>query len=824
MRIEDIGSRITTKDLETLAARWIDRPTALAAKLRRVEHLEGAELVGEKRGRDCAGLVIPYFDAAGEQMRAYRIRRDNPEQEPTSKGGWKPKAKYLGPPEQRNMLYLAPGFAQWMQDTDTPIIITEGEFKTLALARLAWFESPRVPRFVPGGLGGVWNWRGTTGKTNDKDGNRTAVKEPIPDLDLFAWKGRRVAIAFDAPDVRSNELVKAARNQLTRELQRRQALVGWLEWDERICEGAKGIDDFLAAAGPQITLRHYSAVTYRAKQITDRTNPFRVDEHQVLYVDPDSDKSPVRICGRLEVLAKSRDLDSEAWGRLLEWNDDDQVTHRWLCPAELLAGDGSEIRSRLAAGGLHLSPGPRSKALLMSYLVNAQTDARITCTPQIGWHEDTFVLPRVAIGPRAQQVMLQSLNSEAHIRTAGTFEQWQSKVAKLAEGNSRVMLAICAALAGPTLFLAQAESGGLHLCGITSKGKTTALAAGGSVLGGGGKNGFLHSWHNTMNGLEAVAEAHNDLTLFLDELGQVDPKDAQETAYLLGNGAGKGRMQKTLAAKRKLTWNLLYVSAGETTLADHMATVGKTAKGGAEIRLLNIPADAGKGMGLFEDIHGMGDPAQFSRALRENATRYYGTALQPWLEYLTLHMDPAAKRLKAARQAAAKTMQVPTNAGGELYRAADRLALIGMAGELAIEAKVLPWKPGGAMAAAQQCYAAWRTQRGSVAATEEQNGLRRLRLFLEREGAARFQTHANERITNRAGFRKEGVFLILNETWRTEICNGNIEPDNLAKLCKEADLLLKHDADRYTSSERIPALNGEKARVYVISDKILSME
>src|ERR1019366_3480339 len=119
------------------------------------------------------------------------------------------------------------------------------------------------------------------------------------------------------------------------------------------------------------------------------------------------------------------------------------------------------------------------------------------------------------------------------------------------------------------------ESGGVHFVGATSTGKSTALMVGGSVLGGGGRNGFVQSWRATANGLEAVAELHNDLTLFLDELSQIDPHVAAETAYLLGNGSGKIRMSRSIGARKKLSWTLLFVSAGEITLADHAQSVGK---------------------------------------------------------------------------------------------------------------------------------------------------------------------------------------------------------------------------------------------------------
>ena len=73
-------------------------------------------------------------------------------------------------------------------------------------------------------------------------------------------------------------------------------------------------------------------------------------------------------------------------------------------------------------------------------------------------------------------------------------------------------------------------------------GKSTALIVGGSVCGGGGQNGFVQSWRATINGFEAIAELHNDGTLFLDELAQVDPHEPRlKPPTYLGNGQGKSR-------------------------------------------------------------------------------------------------------------------------------------------------------------------------------------------------------------------------------------------------------------------------------------------
>jgi hypothetical protein len=87
-------------------------------------------------------------------------------------------------------------------------VVTEGEFKTLAHRCLANHGSPTQPRFLPLGVTGVCNWRGTIGKTFGPDGSRLDVKGTIPDLDWLVWHGRKVVIAYDA-DVVTKDLVRS---------------------------------------------------------------------------------------------------------------------------------------------------------------------------------------------------------------------------------------------------------------------------------------------------------------------------------------------------------------------------------------------------------------------------------------------------------------------------------------------------------------------------------------------------------------------------------------------------------------------------------------
>ncbi len=208
-----VGSDLTSQDFADLEARWIERGMALRAALRRVDSLTGGEIVGRKGGNH-AGIVIPYFHLGSDQVREYRLRRDHAELEYDSAGNLRPRQRYLSPPGRSNMLYVVPGIdAVLLRNVSVPVVVTEGEFKTLALWRLANHRSPAKPRFLPLGLSGVYNWRGTVGKTVGPDGSRLDVKGVIPDLDWIEWQGRKVVIAYDA-DAVTKELVRIGPNSL----------------------------------------------------------------------------------------------------------------------------------------------------------------------------------------------------------------------------------------------------------------------------------------------------------------------------------------------------------------------------------------------------------------------------------------------------------------------------------------------------------------------------------------------------------------------------------------------------------------------------------
>lgn len=242
---------LTDLDVEMLERCYISPQLAIDADLFRVDSLQGAQLVGRNGQKDYAGLVFPYYWPGEQSPREYRLRRDNPDLEQQSDGSIKEKAKYLSPPGRGNFLYFVRGtLAHLLTDTSLPIILTEGEKKTIALHRLAQYKSSRA-RFLPIGLPGVWNWRGKVGKTIDAKGLHRDVKGPIPDLGRVTWASRTVYIAFDS-NVSGNESVEYARIGLAKELRGRGAEVRLINLPSD--DGVNGIDDLLASRGPDFVL------------------------------------------------------------------------------------------------------------------------------------------------------------------------------------------------------------------------------------------------------------------------------------------------------------------------------------------------------------------------------------------------------------------------------------------------------------------------------------------------------------------------------------------------------------------------------------------
>ena len=452
---------------------------------------------------------------------------------------------------------------------------------------------------------------------------------------------------------------------------------------------------------------------------------FRVQEDGVYHKKD-------RITSRVDVLGMSRDGEGKGWGRYVAVHDPDGGVHRFVMPSAFTLGDGSECIKILVDHGMAPPIGRAARDLVVQYLCEWPTSARVRSVSQIGWHGAAFVLPDRTFGARTETVVLQT-GRPVKFKIAGTLDWWRRDVAALAVGNSRIAFAMATSFAGPLLHLIGAEFGGFHFRGPSSIGKTSVLHAARSVWGC-----VLGSWRTTDNASEAAAAGACDTLMLLDEVSQAKPSSVDAMAYMLANGAGKARADRTGAARDIASWRILLLSTGETGLADKIAEDGRQARAGQSVRVVDIPADAGQGLGVFENLHGFADGALLSAHLRLSSEAHAGHAGRAFVEWVA---QERAEVIEFTRGWTAKWLaaHVQADADGQVKRVADRFALVAAAGELATAKGILPWSTGEATRASVRCFVDWLAARGGSGAEEIIEGIRQVRRFLEAHGASRFE-------------------------------------------------------------------------------------
>ncbi len=824
---------LTDFDYQNLERSFIRAEIAEQAGLFRVDSTEGAERIGRKAaaGNDYSGVIFPYFLPEDRNPREYRLRRDKPDLEEKN-GVVKEKAKYLSPPGRQNMIYFPPNCRkEWLEDISIPIVLTEGEKKTLALHRAAWHnlsDSAERPLFVALGLSGVWNFRGTVGKTN-YGGERRDIKGIISDFQFVEWRNRRVTILFDA-NASANKSVRAARSSLARELKNFGAKVFVAELPK--IEECNGIDDVLgkiereesAAAACKFLFDLIEKATGNNSASKAQSAKFDLRADGVYYADNDED---FRVCSSLKIVAETQTENGGNYGRLLEWRDSQNRLHRWAMPIEFVHSEGAELVKYLASNGLEIMPTRKHREKLAFYIATSKPEKTIISTDKIGWHNECFVLPNETFGSSDNEIVYQSEYDGNHnFKVSGTLDDWQSKISKYCSKNSRLLFAVSAALSAPLLPVVQMQGGGFHFRGSTSTGKTTASLVGGSVWGGDGAHGFVQTWKATANGLEIIAAQHNHALLCLDEIGECDNREIGNVAYMLANGRGKLRMAKTLQARNSLTWNLLFISTGEQSLADKISESGGTVKGGQEIRFCDIEADTGR-FGLFENLHDFSDGQSFSDHLRSASCVSFGAAIRKFLSWLTSVdvLEIRAKWHDFQNTFVNTVLPDRENAPSEVLRVAARFALVALGGELATDAGITKWQPDEAYNAAKTIFLQWMNGREGKGQTDAENAVRQVRVFLEKNGASLFQNvkYPEEKVINRAGYfrRSEATgeieYFILPETFRKDICRG-FDYRFVAKVLTERGYMETGGG----SLSKVVRLSPEigTVRVYCISDML----
>jgi uncharacterized protein (DUF927 family) len=538
----------------------------------------------------------------------------------------------------------------------------------------------------------------------------------------------------------------------------------------------------------------------------------------------------VVISAAFEVLGRRRDPRGKEWGKQLRFRDADNRVH--LCHASdaALQGDPGVLCASLAGEGLFIDRAMQNA--LAEYLGGVDVTARVTIVDRTGWHEvegrHVFALPSETIGAGDCGRVVIDAAALGPYAARGSLDDWKQGVGSLTFGHALPVFMVSAALAGPLVHLVGAEGGGVHVFGNTSIGKSAMLQAAASVWGRGDTGGYVRSWRATANGLEGAAASATDTCLILDELGLAEPRDVAASVYSLANGQGKARAARDGSLRDPKSWRVSVLSSGELPLETKLGEDrGRKARAGQLLRVLDIPADRGLGVGAFDHAGGFGDAGKLADAIKSAAVTAYGTAGPEFIRRIV------AKGVEGKRLAGAKKFMtdfvdsvVELGASEQISRAAKKFALIALAGELATKLGVTPWTEGEAHQAATLAFNSWVEKRGGAGSHEERQAVEQVRLIIEQHGESRFELVADYgfaeegKVRDRLGWRKgddaNREWFVPPEIWKSEVCAG-LDHTYVARTLEKHGMLRRQDAKNLTC---VVKLGGQSTRAYVLTAAI----
>ena len=463
------------------------------------------------------------------------------------------------------------------------------------------------------------------------------------------------------------------------------------------------------------TAKQESTKDYNLENIEPfRPHPrFEIDNRGVWWINVRTDKDgdiieaePLLLSDPIDIIGTGQDNDG-AYYRIIKFKDKITRQQKTAALPQAEIADG-KCWGRLGFYGLSIESNPTKRRKLADYLQKEGSQTAFTITDRAGWHEDSYIMPSgetITATDKGPAIIYNGDTSQAKAyQPNGELTDWQQNIARYAAGNSRLCLALGASFAAPLLSLLNEESGGFHLMGDSSDGKTTAAKAALSVWGK--PSGSLLSWSGTKIGFSNTAAARNDGLLVLDEIGQASPHVIGDTVYSVMNGINKVQGAKQGGNRALSRWKVMMFSTGEKTPDSILKHHKGDWNAGQAARLPSIRAAAQ--YGIYDTLHGFEDGALLSEHIAQSAEKYHGTAGRLFIRQLLDDLEQAKQQ--ATERMAAFMATIP-ELSGQARRVAKRFALAAAALELAAPVTGLP--VGVGMAGVKQCFDEWLEANGA---------------------------------------------------------------------------------------------------------------
>lgn len=597
--------------------------------------------------RNGGGLVFPFIDYDSRKVVLARVKPDRPRHR--QKRGKRKPVKYEQPPNTSAHPYIGPHTIREQRfDGAAQVVWGEGEKKTLLLDQLGHAAI---------GLTGCHNFNDAEAL---KNGDGLQWSKALAKYAQRFVKGKRHLLCPDS-DVFTNDNVMLANRRLAGLLLEGGAMsvhmVAIPGGDDGI-----GIDDYFVSHGtdktralfaaavpvapgedispiaPKDPLVKLSSLSWLrpAKLDADLRLPprFEVRRDRSLWVEP----SDARPDGEYKEIMRSVMLPV----RLLDELDGDEqrieVTYyargRWHRDAidRKAVRDARRALAELPPGVTVDSNNAAHVVLWIGeYMRHNELRMRaFRFVSACGWQdtedERCFLLDVPITAGTSSTLVADDAGERSEIIKAlkprGKFDAHASALRAAFAEDTVAAIAILGALAAPLLEPLGAPNFAINFHGDSSRGKSSMLKIASSVYGNPRSEQWVGSWNATGTAMELRAATLSHLPLCFDEVGAGDLKSIDRWIYMLINGSGKSRGDRTLRVRKTFSWRTVVLSTGEHELVDEQANTG------AQVRVLQFR------------VRGFGDlDAAGVDALRDACERNFGHVGRRWIESLVAIED-----------------------------------------------------------------------------------------------------------------------------------------------------------------------------------------
>lgn len=320
---------------------------------------------------------------------------------------------------------------------------------------------------------------------------------------------------------------------------------------------------------------------------------------------------------------KKKSIDTGALKYTLAWRRGMNQSKAWnyidIDAADML--NPTEIVKKLPPYGVSVSGGERAK-ILVDYLrdmsdLNFEAIPEVKSVSRLGWNEEGFA-------PYVDGIEFDSAAAfngiYKAITSVGSYDTWKAEAKEARAYSITAKIVLAASFAAPLIEKLGVLSFFVHLWSVDSAtGKTVGQMLGASVWGNPSPGGaFFPTFRSTSVGMEMMAGFLHSIPMFIDELQLAKDHhgNVRFSVYELASGSGKLRSNKSLGLNYTPTWNMCFITSGETPITK------ETDGAGALNRVFEIECTANNK--VIEDGH------KTSNVLRDN----YGWAGRDFIERL----------------------------------------------------------------------------------------------------------------------------------------------------------------------------------------------